>query len=363
MSAGDDREGDPGARRSVLDVACPAPIVPDRIVLGHGSGGTLTDRLIREVFLAAFDDPRLHRLEDQAVLPPPPAGSRLAVTTDGFVVRPAEFPGGDVGVLAVAGTVNDLVVGGAIPTCLTAAFILEEGTPIELVKRIARSMAETARRVPVPIVAGDTKVVEHGKGDGVFIVTTGVGHVPAGRDLALASARPGDVILVSGPIGDHGIAVLSVRDGLAFETDLVSDVAPLDGLVRTLLDVCPEVRAMRDPTRGGLAGVLTDLAEASGHGVEVEERAIPVRDEVRAACDLLGLDPMFVACEGRLVAVVPEHSAPGALAAMCDHPLGRGAAVVGRMTSEHSGRVAMRVAAGTRRWVTRLAGEQLPRIC
>ncbi len=318
---------------------------------------------MREVFLSVFDDPTLHRLEDQAVLPAPPPGSRLALTTDAFVVHPLEFPGGDVGTLAVCGTVNDLAMGGAVPASLTAAFILEEGTPIDVVKRIARSMADAARAVPVAIVAGDTKVVERGKGDGVFVVTTGLGFVPAGRELSIASARPGDVILVSGPVGDHGIAVLSVRDGLAFETDLVSDVAALSGLVEALLARCPEVRCMRDPTRGGLAGVLCDLAEASRQGVQVDERAVPLRDPVRAACELLGLDPLFVACEGRLVAVVPEHATARALQALCDHPHGRGAAVVGRVTDEHPGRVAMRVATGSRRWVTRLAGEQLPRIC
>lgn len=350
-------------RRSILDATCPAPATSDRILLGHGSGGTLSDRLVREVFLEAFDDPTLHRLEDQAVIDGPPPGARLALTTDAFVVSPIEFPGGDVGTLAVCGTVNDLAVGGAVPVSLTAAFILEEGTPIDLVKRVARSMAEAARRVPVAIVAGDTKVVERGKGDGVFVVTTGLGFVPPSRVLTITSARPGDVVLVSGPVGDHGIAVLSVREGLAFETDLVSDVAPLSGLVEALLTACPEVRWMRDPTRGGVAGVLVDLAEGAGLGIQVDERAIPLRDPVRAACELLGLDPLFVACEGRLVAVVPEHAAARAVSALCDHPLGREAAVVGRVTDEHPGRVAMKVATGARRWVSRLAGEQLPRIC
>jgi hydrogenase expression/formation protein HypE len=323
----------------------------------------MTDRLVRDVFLAAFDDPTLGRLEDQATLPPPPPGARVAVTTDAFVVRPIEFPGGDVGTLAVCGTVNDLVVGGAIPTAITAAFILEEGTPLELVARVAQSMAAAARSVPVAIVAGDTKVVERGHGDGVFVVTTGVGHVPAGRSFSIGAARPGDAILVSGPIGDHGIAVLSVRDGLAFETSLISDVAQLHGLVEALLGSCPEVRSMRDPTRGGLAGVVVDLAEASRCGVLLDERAIPVRDATRAACELLGLDVLFVACEGRLVAVVPDEAAERALEALRAHPLGAGAAIVGRAVGEHPGRVSMRVTTGARRWVSRLAGEQLPRIC
>ena len=242
------------ADRSPLDLACPVAPAPDRVVLGHGSGGTLTTRLLREVFLPVFDDPILHRLEDAAVLAAPPPGARIAITTDAFVVRPAVFPGGDVGSLAVAGTVNDLAVAGAIPVAITAAFVIEEGTPLELLRRIARSMADAARSVPVRLVAADTKVVEHGKGDGVFVTTTGLGHVPPGRGLALAAAAVGDVVLVSGPIGDHGIAVLSVREGLAFETDLVSDVAPLAGLIAALLAACPDARGLRDPTRGGLAG-------------------------------------------------------------------------------------------------------------
>jgi len=345
-------------------LACPVPASRyDRVVLGHGSGGTLSLSLLRDIFLAAFDDLALHRLEDAAVLGAPPPGARIAMTTDGFVVTPAVFPGGDIGVLAVAGTVNDLAVSGARPAYLTAAFVLEEGTPLELLRTVARSMAETARRAGVAIVAGDTKVVERGKGDGVFITTTGVGWVPEGRSLSSSAARPGDKVVVSGPLGDHGIAVLSVREDLGFDTELVSDVAPLTGLVEAALEACPTIRCMRDPTRGGLASALTELAEASDVGVVLDEAALPLRPAVRAACELLGLDPLYVACEGRFVAIVPEADAPRLLEALRRHELGRDAAIVGSVTELHAGRIALDCITGGKRWVLRLAGEQLPRIC
>jgi hydrogenase expression/formation protein HypE len=345
-------------------VACPVPTSRyEHVVLGHGSGGTLSAALVRDVFLAAFDDPALHRLEDAAVLAPPPPGARLAVTTDAFVVSPPIFPGGDLGVLAVAGTVNDLAVSGARPAYITAAFVLEEGTPLELIRTIARSMAETARRAGVAIVAGDTKVVERGKGDGVFVTTTGVGWVPAGRELSASAARPGDKVVVSGTLGDHGIAVLSVREGLGFETALVSDVAPLASLAEAALEACPSIRCMRDPTRGGLASALTELAEASRVGVALDEAALPLRAEVRAACELLGLDPLYVACEGRMVCIAPPDEAARLVETLHGHELGRDAAVIGTVTAEHVGRVTLQSVAGGKRWVLRLAGEQLPRIC
>ncbi|NUP09814.1 MAG: hydrogenase expression/formation protein HypE [Polyangiaceae bacterium] len=344
--------------------ACPTPLGRyDRIVLGHGSGGTLSAALVKEIFLAAFDDPTLAALEDQATLAPPPAGHRLAVTTDAFVVSPAEFPGGDIGVLAVAGTVNDLVVGGARPRYLTASFILEEGTPIDLVRRITASMASTSRHAGVAVVAGDTKVVERGKGDGIFVSTTGVGFVPPGRDLSASRARPGDRVLVSGTLGDHGIAIMCAREGLELETTLQSDVAPLGSLVEAMLEASPNIRCMRDPTRGGLASALTEIAEASRVGAKLDEAPIPLKREVRAACEVLGLDPLYVACEGRLVAIVPPEDADATLRAMRAHELGRDAAIVGTIVDTHAGRVSMRAAVGGERFVMRLSGEQLPRIC
>ena len=342
--------------------AVPASRYPS-IVLGHGSGGTLSAALVRDVFLSSFDDEVLARLDDQAVVEGPPPGARLAITTDAFVVQPPIFPGGDLGVLAVCGTVNDLAVGGAVPRYLTAAFILEEGTPLELVSTLAQSMARTARAIGVRVVAGDTKVVERGKGDGIFITTTGVGWVPVDCTLSSRSVQPGDRVVVSGTLGDHGVAVLSVREGLAFETALVSDVAPLVDLTSVMLRAAPTLRCMRDPTRGGLTSALTEIAESSGVGVKLVERDVPLRPEVKAACELLGLDPLYVACEGRVVAFVPEAQAEALIQAMRAHPSGRDAAIVGTVVAEHPGRVAMRCATGGERWVLRLAGEQLPRIC
>lgn len=344
--------------------SCPVPVGRyDRVVLGHGSGGTLSATLLREVFLAVFDDPVLAALEDQATVASAPAGHRLALTTDAFVVRPPVFPGGDIGVLAVAGTVNDLVVGGARPRYLTASFILEEGTPIELVRTVASSMAETCKRAGVALVAGDTKVVERGKADAIFITTTGVGFVPPGRELRASAAMPGDRIIVSGTLGDHGIAILSVRESLELETALTSDVAPLGGLVEALLEACPAIRCMRDPTRGGFASALAEITEASRTAAILEETAIPLKREVRAACELLGLDPLYVACEGRLVAIVPPEHADAALGALRAHELGRHAAIVGTVIEGRSGRITMRATAGGERLVMRLSGEQLPRIC
>jgi hydrogenase expression/formation protein HypE len=349
---------------SVDDDSCPAPLgAYDRIVLGHGSGGTLSATLIRDIFLRAFKDPHLARLEDQANVPAGPAGSTIAVTTDAFVVSPPVFPGGDLGVLAIAGTVNDLAVGGAIPRYLTAAFVLEEGTPLAFVNQIAQSMAKTCAKAGVAIVAGDTKVVEKGKGDGIFITTTGIGFVPEGRTLSVSAARPDDAVIVSGTLGDHGIAVMSVREGLAFETELISDVAPLHELTEHMLGRVPTIRCMRDPTRGGLASALTEIGEASNVGIRLDERALPVRREVRAACELLGLDPLYVASEGRLVAIVPDEDADKLVEAMREHPLGANAVRIGSVVERHPRKVSVRLKAGGERWVLRLAGEQLPRIC
>jgi hydrogenase expression/formation protein HypE len=375
---------------------CPLPQSRyEHVLLGHGSGGQLTADLIQRLFVPAFANDVLGALEDQATLDWPPLppiplpeaergekkegslsfspsplrgegrgeGSRLAFTTDSFVVRPLFFPGGDIGRLAVHGTVNDLAVGGARPLFLSAAFILEEGLPLADLRRIVESMRAACREAGVALVTGDTKVVDKGKGDGVFITTSGIGLVPEGRSLSIHAARPADCILVSGTLGDHGIAIMSVREGLEFETALESDTAPLHGLAEAILKVCPQTRCMRDPTRGGLSSALNELATASGVGVELDETAIPLRPEVRGACEMLGLDPLYVANEGKLIAVVPPDEAEAVLAAMRAHPLGRDAALIGRVVADHAGLVVLRSRVGGERVVTLLSGEQLPRIC
>jgi hydrogenase expression/formation protein HypE len=342
--------------------SCPVTIgAYDHVVLGHGSGGRLSHELVNGVFLPAFRNETLAKLEDQATVE---LGTQaLAMTTDAFVVRPLFFPGGDIGSLAVHGTVNDLAVGGAVPRWLTASFILEEGLPLATLKRIVESMRRACEAANVEIVAGDTKVVERGKGDGVFITTTGVGVVPPGPRRSVSGARPGDSVIVSGTLGDHGITILSAREGMALASDLVSDSAALTPLVRAMLEVCSEVRCMRDPTRGGLASALNEIASASRAGIRLDEDALPVRREVAGACELLGLDPLYVANEGKLVAVVPREHAARLLGAMKAHPLGRDAACVGEVVEDHPGKVTLRSSAGGARLVLMLAGEQLPRIC
>jgi hydrogenase expression/formation protein HypE len=345
--------------------ACPLPASRyDRVVLAHGGGGRLTDDLVRQVFLPALGGPLLGALEDQATLPLVVAsGGRVAVTTDAFVVKPIFFPGGDIGSLAVHGTVNDLAVGGATPLYLTAAFVLEEGLPIADLERVVRSMRRACDESSVELVAGDTKVVDRGKGDQIFIATTGVGVVPAGLHLSISQARAGDRVLVSGTIGDHGIAILSVRDGLEFETRLESDAAPVVSLARAVLAASPRVRCMRDPTRGGLAATAHEIAAASKVGVILDEAAIPQSPAVRAACGLLGLDPLHVANEGKLVAVVPAEDAAAVLAAMRADPRGRDAAIIGEIVEDPAARVALRTPLGGARIVPAPVGEPLPRIC
>jgi hydrogenase expression/formation protein HypE len=341
---------------------CPLPVGQyDRIVLGHGSGGRLTADLVRRVFLPAFGNDVLAALEDQATVPV--EGARIAFTTDAFVVRPIFFPGGDIGRLAVHGTVNDLAVGGAAPRFLAAAFILEEGLAMADLVRVVESMRQACAEAGVVLVTGDTKVVDRGKGDQIFITTTGIGIAPADRALSIAAARPGDRVLVSGTLGDHGIAIMSVREGLDFETALESDSACLTDLVRALLEASAQIRCLRDPTRGGLASALNELAAASRVGVKIDERAIPIRPEVAGACEVLGLDPLYVASEGKLVAVVAPADAERGLAAMRKHPLGQHAALIGEVVAEHPGLVTQRSRIGGERIVAMLAGEQLPRIC
>jgi hydrogenase expression/formation protein HypE len=345
-----------------MTFSCPAPIATkDTVLLGHGSGGKLSAELLRDVFLPVFANPVLAKLEDQAVLEV--AGARLAFTTDSFVVKPLFFRGGDIGSLAVHGTVNDLAMGGARPLALSAAFILEEGFPIADLRRITESMARAAAEAGVSIVTGDTKVVERGSGDGVYINTAGIGLVAEGVNVSASNAQPGDAVILSGAIGDHGATILTEREGLELEGALTSDSAPLNGLMEAILTVTRDVRAMRDPTRGGLASTLNEIAGQSRVGIELREEAIPVHAGVRGACEVLGLDPLYVANEGKMVAIVPAGAADAVVAAMRGHPLGAEAAVVGVVTDRHPGLVTMRTAFGTSRVVDMLAGDQLPRIC
>lgn len=344
---------------------CPLPVTQyDRVLLGHGSGGRLSAELVQRLFLPAFDNETLSRLDDQAVCSlAPHADGRIAFTTDSYVIRPIFFPGGDIGSLAVHGTVNDLAVGGAVPLFLSAAFILEEGLPMADLRRVVASMQAACIGAGVTLVTGDTKVVDRGKGDQIFITTSGVGVVPAGRSLSASHCRPGDRIIVSGTIGDHGMAIMSVREGLEFETTLESDSAPLAGLTARMLEACPGIRCMRDPTRGGVSSALHELASTAGVGMTIVESALPIRPAVRAACEILGLDPLYVANEGKLVAIVPPQATDGALEVMRSHPLGREAAIIGEVVADHPGMVVMRSLVGGTRVITMLAGEQLPRIC
>ncbi|UYO49974.1 hydrogenase expression/formation protein HypE [Rhodopseudomonas palustris] len=343
-------------RRRKLDLA------HGRVDLSHGAGGRAMAHLIGEIFHAAFDNPMLRAGNDQAAFEV--AAGRMVMTTDGYVVSPLFFPGGDIGSLAVHGTVNDVAMAGARPLYLSAGFIIEEGFAFADLKRIADSMAAASRAAGVPIVTGDTKVVERGKADGVFITTTGVGIAP--RDLVLSAeqARPGDKVLLSGFIGDHGVAVMSQRQNLAFETSIQSDSAALHELVAAMVAAAPQgLRVMRDPTRGGLAATLNELAQQSAVGFRLDEDAVPVRPEVAAACELLGLDPLYVANEGKLVAVAAPEAADTLLAAMRAHPLGRDAAIIGEVIEDDHHFVQMTTAFGGGRIVDWLAGEQLPRIC
>jgi hydrogenase expression/formation protein HypE len=337
-------------------------IARGHVDLSHGSGGRAMAQLIAGIFHDAFDNDWLRQGNDQAAFDV--EGGRMVMSTDSYVVSPLFFPGGDIGSLAVHGTINDIAMAGARPLHLSASFIIEEGFTLADLQRIASSMGEASRTAGVPIVTGDTKVVERGKADGVFITTTGVGIVPAGLDLSGDRARPGDVVILSGTIGDHGVAVMSKRQNLDFETQIVSDSAALHRLVADLVAaVGPGLRAMRDPTRGGLAATLNELAHQSGVGFRIDEDAIPVRPEVAAACELLGLDPLHVANEGKLIAIVAPEGAAAALAAIKAHPLGRDAAIIGEAIADEARFVQMVTAFGGGRIVDWLSGEQLPRIC
>lgn len=332
-----------------------------QILLAHGSGGRLSHQLVREIFLEVFNNELLAPLNDQAICTLPSA--RIAFTTDSYVVDPIFFPGGDIGKLAVCGTINDLAVGGAAPLYLSASFIIEEGLALEDLKRIVDSMAVTATRAGVKIVTGDTKVVERGKGDKVFITTAGIGVVSEGLSLSPSCIRPGDAVIVSGFVGDHGIAIMTHREGIRMQIPVESDCAPLHELVKDMLSTGRGVSAMRDPTRGGLATTLNEFAVSSGFGIALKEEAIPVREEVRGACELLGFDPLYLANEGKLVAVVAKDAAAAVLHAMRNNTLGSAAAIIGEVVDEHHGRVVLETAIGNKRIVDMLSGEQLPRIC
>jgi hydrogenase expression/formation protein HypE len=333
----------------------------ERILLAHGSGGEQSHNLISSLFLKAFQNPILNRLDDMAVLEM--GGQSWAFTTDSYVVTPVFFPGGDIGKLAVCGTVNDLSMGGARPLFLSAGFILEEGFPLPDLKRIIASMQNTAAQAGVQIVTGDTKVVNRGGADGIFINTAGIGLIPPGVNISGRNASPGDKVLVSGSIGDHGIAILSSREGLEFSTTLLSDCAPLNDLVARMLAYSRDLHCLRDPTRGGLSSTLNELARQSQVSIWIEESRIPVKEEVRGACELLGLDPFILANEGKLVAIVGPEAADKILQIMRSHPLGKEAAVIGEVQEKPQAKVILRTAIGSTRLVDMMVGEPLPRIC
>jgi hydrogenase expression/formation protein HypE len=342
--------------------SCPVPFQDStEVLLSHGSGGKLTADLIERLFLPAFRNPYLDRLDDQAVVPID--GIRLAFTTDSYVVTPIFFPGGDIGQLAVHGTVNDLAMSGAHPLYLSAAFILEEGLPLADLARIVASMREACTTAGVVLVTGDTKVVNRGSGDKIFINTSGVGRIEHGRVIAADQVRAGDLVILSGTIADHGMAVMSKREGLEFETEIRSDTAPLNSLVQTLLAGNPEIHCLRDPTRGGVATSLHEIARRAQVGIVLDERAIPVREEVKGACEILGIDPLYVANEGKLLAVVDRKDAAGVLERMRGHRYGQEAQMIGEVVGDHPGLVIMRTGIGGTRIVDVMLQEQLPRIC
>ena len=343
--------------------SCPLPLIGyPTIVMGHGGGGKLGNELVEHLFLAAFRNPALENLGDAAVLDL--GDGRIAMSTDSFVVQPLFFPGGSIGELAVNGTVNDLAVSGAVPKFLSASFILEEGFPLSQLAAIVSAMADAAATAGVQIVTGDTKVVERGHGDGCYINTAGVGVLRAGITVGPHRAQPGDAILVSGTIGDHGMAIMSVREGLEFESQIRSDCAALNGMIAEVLDeVGDAVHAMRDPTRGGLASTLNEIAQASGVGITIDEPSLPVRLEVQSACELLGLDPVYVANEGKAVFFVAPEAAERVLGVLRAHPLGRDAARIGEVTAQHPRMLVARTSMGSNRVIPIQIGEQLPRIC
>ncbi len=342
---------------------CPVPIRQrGQVIIGHGSGGKLSHDLINDLFLPPFDNPVLRAGNDAGIVEPNPE-TTLAISTDSHVVWPLFFPGGDIGRLAVCGTVNDVAMMGAVPLYLTAGFILEEGLELGLLEQVVGSMRLAAAEAGVRIIAGDTKVVEKGKADGLYINTSGIGRVLEGVAIGGDQAKPGDFVLLSGPIGDHGIAVLTARGELGFEADVVSDVAPLNHLVSAMLEVSHQIHVLRDPTRGGVASTLNEIARQSQVSIVLDETRIPVRPPVQAACEMLGFDPLYIANEGKLLAIVGREDADKVLAAMRAHHYAEQAVVIGKVAAEPQGRVLLKTAIGTTRIVDMLAGEMLPRIC
>ncbi len=353
-----------------------SPVIPEDVVtnkgredvitLAHGSGGKAMRDLIDEIFVTGFDSPQLSELEDQArfdLAELTATGDRLAMTTDSYVVSPLFFPGGDIGSLAVNGTVNDLAVSGAIPRYLSCGMIMEEGLPISTLRRVVASMKAAADAAGVQIVTGDTKVVHRGAADQLFINTAGIGVIPEGVEIHAGRAQVGDAIIINGYLGDHGAAILDARGELALESSIESDCQPLHGLIQTMLAVCPDIHCLRDATRGGLATVLNEFAVASGLGIQLNEQGLPVREEVRGFCEILGLDPLYLANEGKLVAIVPGEQAQAVLSAMRAHPAGERSAIVGEVVPQPGGRVVMKTLFGGDRIIDMLVGEQLPRIC
>ena len=352
----------PSAGDLATGPVCPIPISEyPAVLLAHGGGGKLSQHLVRKMFLPAFRNPLLEMLHDGAIVET--GGTRLAFSTDSYVISPIFFPGGDIGSLAVHGTVNDLAMCGSRPLWLSAAFIIEEGLSMDTLWKVVSSMEGAARSAGVMIATGDTKVVDRGKGDGIFITTAGIGVIDPGIDIRPARVAPGDRIILSGPIAEHGIAILSVRQGIEFRTQLRSDSAPLHGLTSAMFATGSDIHTLRDPTRGGVASALNEIAETSGTGMLIREDSIPLHDEVRGACEMLGLDPLYVANEGKLIAFVPAAQADAVLEAMRAHPLGSAACVIGEVVADHPSVVVMESTIGGKRVVDMLSGEQLPRIC
>lgn len=348
---------------NIEGAVCAPPLTHnEQIVMGHGAGGRMSHQLIQKAFVSAFQNPALGAGNDAALVEPGP-WRKLSISTDAHVVSPLFFPGGDIGRLAVCGTVNDVAMLGAKPLYLTVGFILEEGLPMDTLKRVVESMQATAEEAGVQIVAGDTKVVQKGKADGMYITTAGVGVVREDVNISGANAKPGDVVILSGTIGDHGIAVLGARGELGFQSSLQSDVAPLNHLIAAMLDASPNIHVLRDPTRGGLATTLNEIAVQSNAGILLKEETIPAHPEVNAACEMLGFDPLYVANEGKLVAIVPKEEAQKVLAVMKSTRYGEGAVIIGEVVAEPKSRVLLKTILGSTRVVDMLAGEMLPRIC